>query len=48
MSNMSATRVRNQRYKNDTSVTQKKNFDFDIYYMVSERLQGDEQFHFQN
>ena len=45
---------------NNTSATQVKNFDFDsdkskniflqpyIYYMASERLQGEEQFHFNN
>ena len=45
---------------NDTSATQVKNFDFDndtsknifphpyIYYMASERLQGDEQLHSKN
>ena len=45
---------------NDTNVTRVKNFDFDndmgknifshayIYYMASERLQGEEQFHTKN
>ena len=45
---------------NDTSATGMKNFDFDndkgknifshpyIYYMVSKRLQGEEQFHTKN
>ena len=52
----SATQVRHERYTNDTSATRVKNFDFDndtsknifshpyIYYMASERLQGEEQF----
>ena len=56
-SDTSATRVRHECYTNDTSATQVKNFDFDndmnknifshsyIYYMASERLQGEEQFH---
>ena len=54
------TRVRHEYYTNDTSATQVKNFDFDndmgkniflhsyIYYMASERLQGEEQFHTKN
>ena len=57
---MSATRVRHECYTNDTSATQVKKFDFDndtsenifshlyIYYMESERLQGEEQFHSKN
>ena len=56
----SATLERHERYKNDTSETLAKNFDFDnntsknifshpyIYYMASERLQGEEQFHSKN
>ena len=52
----SVTRVRHEWYKNDTSTARVKNFDFDndtsknifshpyIYYMASERLQGDKQF----
>ena len=55
-----ATRVRHECYTNDTSATRVKNFDFHnntsknifshpyIYYMASERLQGEEQFHFKN
>ena len=51
---------RHERYMNNTSATQKKKFDFDndtsknifsrpyIYYMASERLQGEEQFHSRN
>ena len=51
------TQVRYECYTNHTSGTQVKNFDFDnetsknifsqpyIYYMASERLQGEEQFH---
>ena len=47
-------------YTNDTGATRVKNFDFDndtgknifshpyIYYMASERLQGEEQFHTKN
>ena len=54
------TRVRHACYKNHTSATRVKNFDFDndtgknlfshpyIYYMASERLQGEEQFHTKN
>ena len=53
-------RVRRECYTNDTSKTRVKNFDFDndtsenifphtyIYYMASERLQGEEQFYFKN
>ena len=47
--------MRHECYTNDTSATQVKNFDNDmgknifshshIYYMASERLQGEEQFH---
>ena len=56
-SDTSATRVLHEPHKCDTSATQVKNFDFDnetsknifshpyIYYMASERLQGEEQFH---
>ena len=59
-SNASMTRVRHGCYKNDTSTTRVKNFDFAndtsknifshpyIYYMASERLQGEEQFHSKN
>ena len=55
-----ATGVRNECYKNDTSATRVKIFYFDsdtskniflhsyIYYMASERLQGEEQFHTKN
>ena len=55
-----ATRVRRKCYTNDTSVARVKEFDFDndmgkniflhsyIYYMASERLQGEEQFHTKN
>ena len=58
--NTSATQVRNACYTNDTIATRVKNFDFDnatsksiishpyIYYMASERLQGEEQFHSRN
>ena len=54
------TRMRHECYTNDTSVTRMKNFDFNndtnrnifshpyIYYMASERLQGEEQFHSKN
>ena len=54
------TRVLHECYTNDTSATRVKNFDFDsytsknisshhcIYYMASERLQGEEQFHSKN
>ena len=56
-SHTSATRVRQEIHECDTSATQVKNFDFDndtsknilshhyIYYMASERLQRNEQFH---
>ena len=52
--------MRHECYTNDTSATRVKNFDFDndtginifshpyIYYMASERLQGEEQFHTKN
>ena len=52
--------VRHECYTNDTSATQVKNFGFDkdtrknifshpyIYYMASERRQGEEQFHSKN
>ena len=52
-----ATQVRHECYTNDTSATRAENFDFDndtsknifshtyIYYMASERLQGEKQFH---
>ena len=55
-----APRMRHECYTNDTNATQVKNFDFDnntsknifshpyIYYMTSERLQGEKQFHFKN
>ena len=58
--NTSATRVRNECYTNDTSATRMKKFDFDndtskdifshlyIYYMASERLQGEKIFHSKN
>ena len=51
---------RHECYMNETSTTRVKNFDFDndtgknifshpyIYYMASERLQGEEQFHTKN
>ena len=54
------TRVRHECYTNYTSVTRVKNFHFDndtsknifshtyIYYLASERLQGEEQFHSKN
>ena len=57
MSATRTTRVRHECYTNDTSATLVKNFDFDnqtsknifshpyIYYMASERLQGEEQVH---
>ena len=60
MSNTNVTQVRHECYMNDTSVARMKNCDFDngtsknrfshpyIYYMVSERLQGEEQFHCKN
>ena len=56
----SATQVRYECYMNDTSATRVKNFDFDndtrkniflhpyIYFMASERLQGEEKFHSKN
>ena len=59
-SNTQTTRVRYECYTNDTRATQVKNFDFDndtskniflhlyIYYIASERLQGEEQFHSKN
>ena len=59
-SDTSATRVQHECDTNDTSATRVKNFDFDdhtsknifshhyIYYMASERLQGEEQFHSKN
>ena len=52
--------VRHECYMSDTNATRVKNFDFDnetsenifshpyIYYMASERLQVEEQFHFKN
>ena len=60
MSATRTTRVRHEWYTNDTSATLVKNCDFDnqtsknifshpyIYYMASERLQGDEQVHSKN
>ena len=51
---MSGTQVQHEHYKNDTSASRVKNFDFYndtsktiflnpyIYYMASERLQGEE------
>ena len=54
------TRVRHDCYTNNTSATRVKNFDFDnytsknifshpyIYYIPSERLQGDKQLHSKN
>ena len=57
---MSATQVRHECYTNDTSATRLENLDFDnntgknifsqpyIYYIASERLQGEEQFHTNN
>ena len=59
-SDTSATQVQHECYTNDTSVTRVKNFDFNndtgknifshpyIYYMVSEILQDEEQFHFKS
>ena len=55
--NTNATRVLHKRHECDASATRVKHFDFDndtsknifshpyIYYMASERLQGEEQFH---
>ena len=54
------TSARHERHECDTSATRVKNFDFDndtgknifshpyIYYMTSERLQGEKQFHIKN
>ena len=54
------TRVRHERHTNDMSATRVKNFDFDsdmsknifshpyIYYIGSERQQGEKQFHSKN
>ena len=54
------TQVRHESYTNDMSATRVENFGFDsytskniflhpyIYYMASERLQGEEQFHSMN
>ena len=54
------TRVQHECYRTNTSETRVKDFDFDndtsknifshpyIYYMASERLQGEEQFHTKN
>ena len=54
------TQVRYECYTNDTSATREKNFDFDsdtsknmfshpyIYYMASEIVQGEKQFHSKN
>ena len=54
------TRVRKECYTNGTSAIRVKNFDFDndtgkniflhpyIYYIASERLQGEERFHTKN
>ena len=54
------TRVRHECYTYDRSATLVKNFNFDndtskniflhpyIYYMLSEKLQGEEQSHFKN
>ena len=59
-SDTSATLVRHECYTNNTSVTRRKNFNFDnntnkniflqpyTYYMASERLQREEQFHSKN
>ena len=59
-STTSATRVQHECYTSDTIATRVKNFDFDndtsknifshpyIYYMASEKLQGEEQFHYMN
>ena len=56
----SATQVRHKCYTNDTNAARVKNFDFDngtsknmfshsyTYYMASERLQDEEQFHSKN
>ena len=58
--NTSATQVQHECYTSDTNATRAKNLDFDndtsehifshpfIYYMASERLQGEEQFHSDN
>ena len=58
--NTSATQVRHKYYTNNTSATRVKNSGFDsdtskniflhpyVYYMVSERLQREEQFHSKN
>ena len=60
MSGTSATQQVRHEYTNDRSATQVKNVGFDkdnrknifshpyIYYMASERLQGEEQFHSKN
>ena len=60
MSDASTTQVQHECYTNHTSTTQVKKFDFVndtsknifshpyIYYMASERLQGEEQFHSKN
>ena len=45
------TRVQHECYKDDTSATQVRNFDFDndtSTYMANERLQEEEQFHSKN
>ena len=54
------TSARHEQHESDASATRVKNFDFDndtgknifsnpyIYYMASERLQGEEQFHTKN
>ena len=59
-SDTSATQVWHECYTNDTSEARVKNIDFDndagknifshlyIFYMASERLQGEEQFHSKN
>ena len=59
-SDTSATRVLYECYTNDASTKRVKYFDFDnstgknifsqpyIYYMASERVKGEEQFHAQN
>ena len=59
-SDTSETQVRHECCTNDTNATRAKNSDFDndtsknifshpyIYYMASERLQGEEQFHTKN
>ena len=42
------TRLRHEGYTNNTSATRVKNFDLYIYYMATERLQGEEQYYSKN